>query len=360
MDNIYKFIELEQLSFFQKTFKKFPKKNAFIEVNNMLAERPVKEIKIEEIDAISEKYKVDLHNEFADKLKGLYSTYLKECLSDNFISDKELDELNYLKKLLHLQDYEVEILHKKLAGEIYEANYNDVIIEGKILDSEKESLEKLQKNLRLSEYYAEEISGESRKQFVNRQWEKINEDKRLSPEEWEEFTTLAKDLEVNVTMDNETKEQIEKFKLYWHIEHGELPIKEVSIYLQQSERCYYTCNAEWFENRTVTKRINYGGPTARIKIMKGIYYKAGSMGVQRVTSEELQLIDHGQVYITNKRLIFFGSKKNTNIQLSKILSLNPYSDAVGIEKDTGRSPIIKVDENADLLAMVLSRVINDL
>ena len=66
------------------------------------------------------------------------------------------------------------------------------------------------------------------------------------------------------------------------------------------------------------------------------------------------------MFITNRRLIFLGRKKNTNIQLNKILSLNPYSDAVGIEKDSGKSPIIKVNENAEILGMILNRVINDL
>lgn len=261
---------------------------------------------------------------------------------------------------MHLQDYEVEILHNKLAGEIYKANYNDVIVDGKIYDSEKEYLEKLKKDLRLSENNTEEISGASRKQFIENRWKKITDDRRLSPEEWEEFTTLAKNLDINVTMDDATKNQLEKFKFYWLIEHGELPIKEVSIYLQQNERCYYSSNADWLEHRTVTKRFNYSGPTARIKIMKGVYYRAGSMKVQKSTAEELQLIDSGRVFITNKRIIFLGNKKNSNIPISKILSINPYSDGVGIEKASGRSPIITIPDDADLLIMILSRVINDL
>lgn len=360
MDKLYKTKELSQPTFFQRTFKKFPVENAIIEVNNLLAKRPIKEIKIEEIEAISEKYKVDLHIEFAEKLKELYSIYLMECLSDNSISEQELDELNYLKKLLHLQDYEVEILHNKLAGEIYKTHYNDVMIDGKIFDSEKEYLEKLQKNLRLSENQAEEITAESGKEFVQKQFDKITDDRRLSPKEWEEFTTLAQNLDVNVTMNDATKEQLEKFKLYWQIEKGELPIKDVSIHLPQNEQCYFTSNADWLEHRMVTHRYNYSGPTARIKIMKGVYYRAGSIGVQRSTSEELQLIDSGRIFITSKRIIFLGNKKNSNILLSKILSINPYSDGVGIEKASGRSPIITVSDDADLLLMILSRVINEL
>ena len=93
--------------------------------------------------------------------------------------------------------------------------------------------------------------------------------------------------------------------------------------------------------------------------MKGVYYRVGSMGIQKSTAEELQLIDSGRVFITNKRIIFLGNKKNSNIPINKILSINPYSDGVGIEKASGRSPIITVSDDADLLIMILSRVIND-
>jgi hypothetical protein len=360
MNTIYKFKELVEPSVFQRIFKKFPVENAIIEINNLLAEHPLKEIKIEEIEAISEKYKVDLHSEFDEKLKELYSIYLKECLSDNSISEQELNELNYLKTLLHLQDYEVELLHNKLAGEIYEHNYNDVIIDGKIYDSEKEFLQRLKENLRLSTIVEEKITNESRQTFLQKQFNKIVADGRISPDEWEELTITAKNLDDTINLDEKTKEKVEKFKLYWLIEHGELPIKEVSIYLQQNEQCYFVSGADWLEHRTVTKRYNYSGPTARIRIMKGVYYRFGSVGIQRSTSEELQLIDSGRIFVTNKRIIFLGNKKSTNIPLNKILSINPYSDGVGIEKSSGRSPIITVSTDADLLVMILSRVINDL
>ena len=192
------------------------------------------------------------------------------------------------------------------------------------------------------------------------QLDKIIEDGKISPDEWEEYTSIAKNLNVEIKIDETSKARLEKLKLYWLIENGELPIKEVPIYLQKNEQCYFTTFADWLESRTVTKRTNYAGPTARIKIMKGIYYRVGSIGVQRITSEQLLLIDSGQLYITNKRIIFVGNKKNTNIQLSKILSVNPYTDGVGIEKETGKSPIIRVSNNADILAMTLGRVINDL
>src|SRR5690606_6125721 len=97
-----------------------------------------------------------------------------------------------------------------------------------------------------------------------------------------------------------------------------------------NERCYFKTPAEWHELRTITKRINYGGPSARIKIMKGLSYRVGSMKVERVTKETMQQLDTGTLYVTNKRLIFTGNKKTSNIKLEKILSVIPYSNGIEI------------------------------
>lgn len=359
MNSICRPEELIQPNFFQRLLKIEPKENAFIEINNLLATKPLKEIELEEIEGISTKYKVDIRERFSDKLKDLYLKKLKECLADNLLSNQDLAFLNQLKQLFKLKDYEIEKMHDDAAGEIYKQHHDRIISDGKIDQKEDEFLDKLKEDLKLSTTVEESILFEGRKQFIQSKFDQIIKDKRISPAEWDDFTSVQNELRFNVKFQKEDKEIIEKLKLNWLIENGELPVIAVPINLQKNELCYFSSEVDWLENRTVTKRINYGGPTARIKIMKGVYYRAGSMGVQRVTSEELKFIDSGQLYLTNKRIIFVGNKKNSNIQISKILSINPYSDGVGVEKDSGISPIFRLSENADRLTMTLTRVIND-
>lgn len=360
MDNLYKTQELQSPGFFQRLFKTEPKENALVEVNNLLATKPVREIRPEEVEQISSKYKVDLHREFLPRLNELYLRYLKKCFGDNELTDEEVNDLNHLRNVLLLRDDAVEQMHNALGGEIYKKTYSEAISNGTLEKSKEAFLDKLQSNLRLPDGITEKISADCRTKFMEAQVGKMVEDRRVSPDEWEELNAIAKNLSVALTIDESSKANLEKFKLYWLIECGELPVKQVDINLQKSEVCYYSTYADWLENRTVTQRINYGGVGYRIKIMKGVYYRAGSVNVQRITSEQLLQIDRGSLYVTNKRIIFVGSKKNTNIPLAKILSVVPYSDGVGIEKDSGRSPILRVSTNADLLAMTLGRVINDL
>jgi len=92
--------------------------------------------------------------------------------------------------------------------------------------------------------------------------------------------------------------------------------------------------------------------------MKGVRYRVGSIKPQRVTSEEWKHIDSGTLYLTNKRLIFTGRLRNSTINLTKILSFTPYSDAIEISKETGRPPFLKFSNNTDMFALILSRLLN--
>ena len=269
--------ELQSPSFFQRLFKTEPKENAFVEVNNLLATRPLKEIKLEEVAEISARYKVDLHDKFADRLKELYQRYMRKCFEDNVLNDEEVEELTHLRHLLCLQDYEVGQLHDNLGSEIYKKSYEEAIKEGTLEKSKEDFLDKLKSNLRLPDRIAEKISSESRNRFMDVQMGKIIEDGKISPDEWEELNAIAKNLNVDIKVDEGSKAKLEKMKLYWLIESGELPVRQVDINLQKSEVCYYSAYVDWLENRTVTQKINYGSVGYRIKIMKGVYYRAGKV-----------------------------------------------------------------------------------
>lgn len=359
MTSPFTFIEPKKAGFLKKLLNTNLKENAIIEVNNLLARKPISTIQTTDILHISDKYKINLPLEFSDELLEFYQTYLKECIKDSILTLDEVDNLKHLKNLLALSDYEVEDLHNKVAGEIYKKNYNEVINDGLISEQERYFLSNVQKNVLLSQEIVNKISDGCRSSFLQSQFNEITSDQKVSPAEWNEFSQIAKNLNATLELNTNTQESLEKYRLYWFIENEKLPEQSVQINLQKNETCFFTIAADWLENRTVTQRVNYSGINTRIRIMKGLYYNMGSISPNRITSEELTVIDSGIVYITNKRVIFMGGRKNTNIKLDKILALTPYSDGVGIEKDAGKSPILRVPYNADILMRTLGRVIND-
>src|SRR5687767_5028586 len=122
------------------------------------------------------------------------------------------------------------------------------------------------------------------------------------------------------------------------IEDGDLPSVEVPILLQRVEICHFSGASAHHEIKTITKRIHYSGPAASIKIMKGVRWRVGSIAVQKVTTDVMTQLDTGNLYVTNKRVFFDGTKKNISIPLGKITQFTVFKDGVQIEKEAGKDP----------------------
>src|SRR5688572_20774567 len=127
MSQIFKEIPKRSPGFLQKLMKKEPVENAFVELNNLLARRDLKDISHSDIQAISVKYKVDFYKKFSNKIKDLYRTLLTSCLTDNKLTTEELEELKKLKTFLSLKDKDIEDIHNLVAGQIYKKSFSQVI-----------------------------------------------------------------------------------------------------------------------------------------------------------------------------------------------------------------------------------------
>jgi len=241
------------------------------------------------------------------------------------------------------------------ALKIYKEKYANVL-------SSNENIDSIDKNeiitrLNLSEEEANQIDIKSRKSCLDDIVKSSIIDGMLSPLNNERIHSAAKRLNVNLSFDKQTSQYLDKLKLYWKIENDQLEKKSVDISLQKDEVCYYSLNCKWMELRKITKSVSYSGVTGSFKIAKGVRYRVGNFKPQRITVDKLIEIDNGDLYVTNKRIIFMGAKKNSNIKFQNILAITPYSDGVGIEKDSGKSPILKCNE-ADILARILSKLNN--
>lgn len=112
-----------------------------------------------------------------------------------------------------------------------------------------------------------------------------------------------------------------------------LPTRDCPIILKRGEEPIIVLpNITFKEPRSVRTSVGgYGGPT--IRIAKGISFKLGGASSRSVSHEEIKDIDKGTLTITNKRLIFTGSMKTLNYNLSKILSITDFTDGIAIQRD---------------------------
>ncbi|MDR1997142.1 MAG: hypothetical protein LBQ83_02315 [Candidatus Margulisbacteria bacterium] len=350
--------ELTRPSFLQKLFNIQPKNNALVEINNLFATKKLLDISLDDICEIATRYEVNINKAFKKQLLEFYRTYLEYCLRDKHLSDTELKELSHLKKILNLTDSTTKDTYNELTAKIYKSAVKDALADNRLSKEEKSMLEKIEKNLALPEEIAKKIYEESATAIVQKFFDNAVSDRKLSPDEEKEIEAISKNLGVNIIHDSATQETLDKYRLFWQIENGNLPIVKVDIALQRNEQCHFSVDAEWHEQRTVTQRINYSGVVMRAKIMKGVYYKIGSVSPQRVTEDVWRNIDSGKIYLTNKRIVFMGGRGNKTIPFKKILDFDVYSDGIQIQKDTGKSPLIQFSNNTgDICGAILGKLI---
>lgn len=349
----YKTQELIKPTFFNKHLKE----NFLIELENLLNKNESNLLAItnNQISELKKKYKIK-DTEFKEERENLFDVYLNQCLNDEVLTNKEKEELAHLENLLNISEEYVKARIKKETEIIYRRKVQAVISDAKIDDTEKKELEAMQTNLNIDDSVESNIRGEEIKNKIQSFVDSLIEKRRVSPDDEIKLNQLAKDMDVKLTFEDNG---LEKLKLFWEIENKELPSIPCDINIQKSESLYYKTNIRWYEERSRTTYSNYGGVSTRIKICKGVYLHGGSIAPSRHTEEYMKLIDSGEVYITNKRIIFMGNHGNKTINLTKVLSYTAYNNGIQIDKDTGKSPFFECDD-PELLGMYLSRVLADL
>jgi len=75
----------------------------------------------------------------------------------------------------------------------------------------------------------------------------------------------------------------------------------------------------------------YGGPTLRVA--KRVSFRLGGASARSESHEEIRVIDQGSLILTNKRLIFIGSKRTNNIDIRKIMAIEAYKDGIELQRE---------------------------
>lgn len=108
--------------------------------------------------------------------------------------------------------------------------------------------------------------------------------------------------------------------------------------LEQGEVAYYASEAKILGTHTRTRRVGYsGGPSFRIA--RGVYWHASSYASTPVRESYTAVDDDGRLVVTNERLIFVGQRNSFSWPLSKILSIQRFTDGVQVNP-LNRRPVV--------------------
>ena len=110
---------------------------------------------------------------------------------------------------------------------------------------------------------------------------------------------------------------------------GNLPIN-----LQKGEQIVWAFSgSKYLEDKTRRQFVG-GSQGVSVRVMKGVYYRVGAFKGQAVEHTERVHIDTGWVVVTNKNIYFAGPQKSVRLPYAKIVSFEPFSDGIGVMRDT--------------------------
>ena len=332
-------------------------KIARVEINNLLAAKPVLEITYEDIQAILERYQLNLHTDFKDgSLRELYQTYLRYCFEDNHLDEKEITRLKHLKRLLGLGEADVDLVHHRVCQEVYERELEAALEDHRLDQKELKFLEDLRNKLQLPSAVATRLHQHKAQAIIFQFIKGAVADERLSPDEEAELQALVEHLQVTPAIDESTQRQLATYRLLWQVENGELPAIHVPLNLAKDEKCHYLISAIWQDNPALPNH-RPEDKSLSAKLSEGTYWKASKESVlpTNIPSDA----PTGKLYLTNQRLLFRSDKLEKVIQLDAIVDFQPYADGVAICRNKGQNELIVLKENTEVLAILLGRVLRD-
>lgn len=110
---------------------------------------------------------------------------------------------------------------------------------------------------------------------------------------------------------------------------GNLPIN-----LQKGEQIVWAFSgSKYLEDKTRRQFVG-GSQGVSVRVMKGVYYRVGAFKGKAVEHTERVHVDTGWVVITNKNIYFAGPRKSVRLPYPKIVSFEPFSDGIGVTRDT--------------------------
>lgn len=326
--------------------------NAFVEIENLLATKNVHDLSAAEVIDVLSRYEIP-RDEAMPALATLYEKALWHALHDVRLSPAEREDLKHLRYALDLESKTADEVEATILRAVYRDELKKALDDELLSEAETQKLEQIAANVALPEAVKADIYKEEVLAIIQEAFKRAIEDRRLTAQEEQRLAHMSENLGVKISHDAESQRVVERFKLLARIEAGELPVIHPSVLLQRGEVCHAEFSCRLHEMRTVTKRINYHGPTGRIRIMKGLSWRYGSVNVSRVTSEELRQLDLGVLYITNKRLLFNGASKSINTPLKKIIHFTVFKDGIQVEKETGRDQFYLGGNDLELISEVL-------
>ena len=169
----------------------------------------------------------------------------------------------------------------------------------------------------------------------------VSSDKQITPKEELELAELMNSLAVSESdLPDKTRQTLSDARLLASLAQGVLPTLQVVILLKPGEVCHFLTPARLQEEFTKTRYVG-GSHGASFRVAKGVTIRTGSYRRSPIKERYEEITDNGILYVTNKKVLFVGERKNVSYPINKIVNVNKFTDAIQFQKEN--------ESNASLL-----------
>jgi len=130
-----------------------------------------------------------------------------------------------------------------------------------------------------------------------------------------------------------------------------------SLVLKSHEVAAVAVSATLCRYKTRTQYVG-GSHGLSIPLGHGFRYRVSSYRGHPIQSQFLGEVDKGDLVITNQRLVFLGSKRDISTSVTKLLQIEPFSNAVGIAREGKETRDIYLVPNPEYVVLFLEWVVS--
>jgi hypothetical protein len=222
---------------------------------------------------------------------------------------------------------------------ILEQKLQEAVAHGELSEQDDQKLRKTASLLGLSDSDLSELEKQDFMKEVSPIQQRIEESWQLTDQDIEEIAALKRKYGVkDFTMEAITSVYRQ---IYLLEEKRQLPSQiQTDLMLESGETAYYCVGSAWLQSRVHSQ--GYAGASVSVPTgISGVRLRFGRYSPVR--SEEITPLASGTLWVTSKRLIFQGDRRNTQIEHRKIIDAHVYSDSLRVEKATGKPDYFSMD-----------------
>ena len=356
--------KLAPVSVWDKVTGQKHRQNALVEINNLLAERPLLDVQGADVQAILDRYDLNLFRDFTDgSLRDLYKKYLHYCFDDNHLDAEETKRLLHLKRLLGLSDKAVALANHQICQEVYARSLDEALEDQRLHPKELNFLRQLRHCLQLPPTLESQVQQSKAADIIIRFIKGEVTEQPLSADEEEELTVLTEHLNAVPQWQERTRAELVKYRLHWQIENEALPHIFVPLTLRSQETCHFLCDAirreATHQGALGAERARPSSDELRRKLANRVYWRNAQAGTIHLAENAWRSSEPGKLYLTNQRLIFRNPEVEMVVYLDSIADFDHYRNGIFVYPTKGLPLFFATPAGADIASMVLGRILRE-